>query len=542
MWSAIFLLDMKGKILISRNYRGDVSRLAALRRPTRSRFRVCWRQRWHAGISEQIAAPPARPAAGGEGARFSRMVQESDAADLKPVFTIEGITYAFIAHRNVYMLAVTRHNCNVTMALYFLHCLRNVLCTYLGELEEESIRDNFVIIYELLDETMDFGYPQITDAAVSSRLAPLPCACRRGSTRMCPRRDSRCLGQAPLACASLPLAATPALVQILMKYIRTDAHKLASKRGGGAAAAIAPPDAVTNAVSWRDEGIVHKRNEVFLDVVEKGEQRSPNANSPICPACLPAFLPAVHMLISGSGAVLSSAIEGAVEMRTFLTGMPDLKLGLNDRAMLEAAGKASRGKSVELEDVKFHQCVRLTDYERDKTISFVPPDGAFTLMRYRVSTPLRPVIETRATVTKHSRSRLEYSVTAKARFKTRSTATNVEIIIPVPADVDSPVFQAVAGHKVTYVPEINCFKWVIKAMPGGATVRMRAQFGLPSVEADEDDEEGWRKPISVRFEIPYFTVSGLGVRYLRVLEKSGYSAQPWVRYITRNGDYQIRMT
>lgn len=248
------------------------------------------------------------------------------------------------------------------------------------------------------------------------------------------------------------------------------------------------------------------------------------------------------MLISGSGAVLSSAIEGAVEMRTFLTGMPDLKLGLNDRAMMEAAGKASRGKSVELEDVKFHQCVRLTDYERDKTISFVPPDGAFTLMRYRVSTPLRPVIETRATVTKHSRSRLEYSVTAKARFKTRSTATNVEIIIPVPADVDSPVFQAVAGHKVTYVPEINCFKWVIKAMPGGAAVRMRAQFGLPSVEADEDDEEGWRKPISVRFEIPYFTVSGLGVRYLRVLEKSGYSAQPWVRYITRNGDYQIRMT
>lgn len=39
------------------------------RRPTRSRFRVCWRQRWHAGISEQIAAPPARPAAGGERAR-----------------------------------------------------------------------------------------------------------------------------------------------------------------------------------------------------------------------------------------------------------------------------------------------------------------------------------------------------------------------------------------------------------------------------------------------------------------------------------------
>ncbi len=29
---------------------------------------------------------------------------------------------------------------------------------YFKELEEESIRDNFVIIYELLDEMMDFGY------------------------------------------------------------------------------------------------------------------------------------------------------------------------------------------------------------------------------------------------------------------------------------------------------------------------------------------------------------------------------------------------
>ena len=31
MWSAIFFLDVKGKILISRNFRGDVSRAAAVK-------------------------------------------------------------------------------------------------------------------------------------------------------------------------------------------------------------------------------------------------------------------------------------------------------------------------------------------------------------------------------------------------------------------------------------------------------------------------------------------------------------------------------
>ena len=41
-----------------------------------------------------------------------------------------------------------------------------VLKEYFRELEEESIRDNFVITYELMDEMMDFGYPQISEAKI----------------------------------------------------------------------------------------------------------------------------------------------------------------------------------------------------------------------------------------------------------------------------------------------------------------------------------------------------------------------------------------
>jgi AP-1 complex subunit mu len=50
------------------------------------------------------------------------------------------------------------------------------------------------------------------------------------------------------------------------------------------------------------------------------------------------------------------------------------------------------------------------------------------------------------------------------------------------------------------------------------------------------DEVERRAPISVKFEIPYFTVSGIQVRYLKIVEKSGYQALPWVRYITQHGD------
>jgi AP-1 complex subunit mu len=48
-----------------------------------------------------------------------------------------------------------------------------------------------------------------------------------------------------------------------------------------------------------------------------------------------------------------------------------------------------QGKSVEMEDIKFHQCVRLARFENDRTISFIPPDGEFELMSYRLSTQVR---------------------------------------------------------------------------------------------------------------------------------------------------------
>ena len=51
-----------------------------------------------------------------------------------------------------------------------------------------------------------------------------------------------------------------------------------------------------------------------------------------------------------------------------------------------------KSKSVELEDVKFHQCVRLSRFENDRTISFIPPDGEFELMSYRLNTHVSNLI------------------------------------------------------------------------------------------------------------------------------------------------------
>lgn len=94
-----------------------------------------------------------------------------------------------------------------------------------------------------------------------------------------------------------------------------------------------------------------------------------------------------------------------------------------------------------MEDVKFHQCVRLSRFENDRTISFIPPDGEFELMSYRLSTPVKPLIWVEAAVESHKGSRVEYMVKVIAQFKRRSTANNVEIYVPVPDDADSPKFR-----------------------------------------------------------------------------------------------------
>lgn len=120
---------------------------------------------------------------------------------------------------------------------------------------------------------------------------------------------------------------------------------------------------------------------------------------------------------------------------------------------------------------------------------------------------MKPLIWIESVIERHAHSRVEYMIKAKSQFKRRSTANNVEIIIPVPGDADSPKFKTTIGS-VKYAPEQNAITWSIKSFPGGKEYLMRAHFGLPSVECE--DIEG-KPPIQVKFEIPYFTTSGIQV-------------------------------
>lgn len=117
--------------------------------------------------------------------------------------------------------------------------------------------------------------------------------------------------------------------------------------------------------------------------------------------------------------------------------------------------------------------MRLNKFDTERIISFIPPDGEFDLMSYRLDTHVKPLIWVECIVENFTRSKIEYLVKAKTQFKSKSTANNVEIMVPVPADVDSPVFKSNVGT-VKYVPDQSAMVWCIKQFPGRKEFLMRA--------------------------------------------------------------------
>ena len=280
-----------------------------------------------------------------------------------PVVNLGMCSFMYTREQNVYVVAVTRANANAMLAFtvrikinptqilprhscvgtlgtppppisqhpsphlpnpQFMHSLINLFKSYFNKFNEKTLKSNFVIIYELLDEVCDNGYPQITSPEVLKAFIT-----QRAARAADDPKDT---------------------------YENQRKAKEVSMQ-------------VTGAVQWRGQNLVYKKNEVYLDIVES-----------------------VSLLMSPKGVVLKASATGTIEMKTALSGMPELTIGLNDKVGEEASAnqtqqsaQSNHKKNIDLADLQFHQCVNLSKFASEKTISFVPPDGKFDLMKYRVT-------------------------------------------------------------------------------------------------------------------------------------------------------------
>lgn len=301
--------------------------------------------------------------------------------------------------------------------------------------------------------------------------------------------------------------------------------------GGSSILSEALPTGTVSNMPWRKAGVSHPNNEIYIDIVEE-----------------------IDAIISSSGDVISSDISGSIQAQSNLSGVPDLLLTFNDATLVD--------------DCSFHPCVRYTRFDKDKVVSFVPPDGPFELMRYRLrmngsrgglsSFPIANMpIQVIPRISygqfggeggANVGGRVSLSVTAKsisALITSRRGPLLIEdvtIVIPFPKFVKTANLNVTIGQ-VIYDEAGKIAKWTI----GQLSEKMRPQLNGSMIMEENKEmtastvsaagEE--QPPLLVTWKVLLTSVSGLNVSGLSVTGER-YKPYKGVRNITKSGTFQVR--
>jgi hypothetical protein len=75
----------------------------------------------------------------------------SNAQVRSPILTLGSTTFSHVKHENIYLVAITKSNANAALVFEFLYRLIQLGRGYFGKFDEEAVKNNFVLVYELLD-------------------------------------------------------------------------------------------------------------------------------------------------------------------------------------------------------------------------------------------------------------------------------------------------------------------------------------------------------------------------------------------------------
>jgi AP-2 complex subunit mu-1 len=159
---------------------------------------------------------------------------------------------------------------------------------------------------------------------------------------------------------------------------------------------------------------------------------------------------------------------------------------------LQSAHDAPLRKSIALDDVTFHHCVDLTKFSSDRVVTFVPPDGEFELMKYRVTDDITLPFKVMPLIREIGRSRIEITVKLRACYAPSIAATSVIVRIPVPGHTARATVN-VSGGKAKYKAEVSALVWKLKRLPGHDEMHLSADVELVR-RAREQRARGSRLP------------------------------------------------
>ncbi|XP_022848821.1 AP-4 complex subunit mu-like [Olea europaea var. sylvestris] len=399
---------------------------------------------------------------------------------------LDGVNYFHVKVIGLLFVATTRNNLSPSLVLELLQRIARVIKDYLGVLSEESLRKNFVLVYELLDEVMDFGYVQTTSTEVLKSY-------------------------------------------IFNEPIVVDTDRLSSL--GPAALFVQgakrmPGTAVTKSVVAHEPG-GRKREEIFVDIIEK-----------------------ISVTFSSSGYILTSEIDGTIQMKSYLTGNPEIRLALNDdlsigrggRSIYDHSGSSGSG-SVILDDCNFHESVHLDSFDVDRTLTLVPSDGEFPVMNYRITQEFKPPFRINSLIEEAGPLKAEVILKIYAEFPSSITANTIVVEMPLPTyttRVNYELEPGAVGQMTDFKESNRRLEWSLKKIVGGSEHTLRAK--LTCFQESHGNITKEAGPVSMTFTIPMYNPSRLQVKYLQIAKKTKTSnPYRWVRYVTQANSYVARI-
>lgn len=385
--------------------------------------------------------------------------------DLPPVINLEGINFLHLKKGGLYLVATTIRNVSPSYVLDLLQIVAKLIKDYCGVLTEESIRKNFTLIYEIIDEAIDYGYAQSTS---TDQLRPY--------------------------IVNEALSVENSLFTFRPSFLSNSAPYTAVQR------------------PMTGKGV---KNEIFVDVYEK-----------------------ITALFDVKGYLINSAIDGCIQMKSYLQGNPQLKLALNEDLVLNKSG-GSYG-SAALDDFNFHEGVNTSEFNDFKILTINPPEGEFVVMNYRIKGEYQTPFRIFHFIDEITPYKLDFTIRIRALFTDKQFGSNVVVKFTMPKTTTSVSFEQltkVANQKTEYKDNEKLSEWSVKKFTGGSEIALKVRTSLSGPCSQKELGQ-----ISMNFEIPMYSVSNLQIKYLRVVEP-GKQTTPyrWVRYITQSSSYVCRI-
>lgn len=83
--------------------------------------------------------------------------------EVPPVICLHDVNFMYMVREGMILLCTSRENLSPSYAFDLMLSIIRVIKDFCGRFSEDTIRKNFILVYELLEEMIDFGYAQTTN-------------------------------------------------------------------------------------------------------------------------------------------------------------------------------------------------------------------------------------------------------------------------------------------------------------------------------------------------------------------------------------------